>query len=122
MIARDNSFVTSNINSNPFSTPPHICVLALTVAGLQWIEVIPEPHADPSRSEKVSFAMGQRGSTLLVVDGFTFARNRRQGYKTYWICAKKVYSPNRKKQLISIICFCFFFVLNREAPNAEHEL
>lgn len=39
--------------------------------------------------------MGQRGSTLLVVDGFNFVRNRRGGYKTYWICAKRVCMINR---------------------------
>ncbi|XP_053946028.1 modifier of mdg4 isoform X3 [Anastrepha ludens] len=41
------------------------------------------------RESFFSFAMGQRGCTLLVFKGYNYVRNRRSGCKTYWICAKK---------------------------------
>ncbi|XP_055704583.1 modifier of mdg4-like isoform X27 [Phlebotomus papatasi] len=37
----------------------------------------------------VSFVTGQRGSTLLVLDNFTFVKNRVSKNKTYWICSRK---------------------------------
>ncbi|XP_037945141.1 modifier of mdg4 isoform X11 [Teleopsis dalmanni] len=37
----------------------------------------------------LSFAVGQRGCTLLVYRGFPYVKNRQSGLKTYWICAKK---------------------------------
>lgn len=42
------------------------------------------------KENKVRFTLGQRGCTLLEYNGFHYVRNRRSGYKTYWICAKKV--------------------------------
>ncbi|XP_055906050.1 uncharacterized protein LOC129941448 [Eupeodes corollae] len=41
------------------------------------------------KENQVSFTIGQRGCTLLVSNGYHYVRNRRSGYKTYWICAKK---------------------------------
>ncbi|XP_037029107.1 modifier of mdg4 isoform X15 [Bradysia coprophila] len=38
---------------------------------------------------KVEFVTGQRGCTLLKKDMFSYVRNRRSGFKTYWICSKK---------------------------------
>lgn len=76
---------------------------------LKLVEILPdlsedEDAANPDRirrrsaefiipdngGEPLQFALGQRGCTLLLVDGYGFVRNRRSGYKTYWICAKKV--------------------------------
>ncbi|XP_059611365.1 modifier of mdg4-like isoform X22 [Phlebotomus argentipes] len=37
----------------------------------------------------VSFVTGQRGSTLLILDDFTFVKNRVSKNKTYWICSRK---------------------------------
>ncbi|XP_055695343.1 modifier of mdg4-like isoform X21 [Lutzomyia longipalpis] len=37
----------------------------------------------------VSFVKGQRGSTLLILDNFTFVKNRISKDKTYWICSRK---------------------------------
>lgn len=57
---------------------------------LKLVEIMPEE--EPAAGEPLKFMLGQRGCTLLVVDGFSFVRNRRSGYKTYWICSKKVIS------------------------------
>lgn len=40
---------------------------------------------------KVEFVAGQRGCTLLKKDMYFYVRNRRSGFKTYWICSKKVH-------------------------------
>lgn len=61
---------------------------------LKLVEIMPEEEEEPSSSVvgggPLKFILGQRGCTLLVVDGYSYVRNRRSGYKTYWICSKKV--------------------------------
>lgn len=36
------------------------------------------------------FKVGQRGCRVLMVDNFSYNRNRQTDDKTYWICARKV--------------------------------
>jgi hypothetical protein len=38
---------------------------------------------------EVQFVRGQRGSNLLTVDGYTFAKNRATEGRSYWLCSKK---------------------------------
>lgn len=36
------------------------------------------------------FKIGQRGCRVLMIDNFSYNRNRQTEDKTYWICARKV--------------------------------
>lgn len=36
--------------------------------------------------QKLSFVVGQRGKSLLVINGFTFAKNNKVANRTYWCC------------------------------------
>ncbi|KAG5672371.1 hypothetical protein PVAND_002503 [Polypedilum vanderplanki] len=38
---------------------------------------------------EVQFIKGQRGSNLLTVDGYAFAKNRTTEGRSYWLCSKK---------------------------------
>ncbi|XP_055385191.1 modifier of mdg4 isoform X17 [Condylostylus longicornis] len=53
--------------------------------------------------QQVEFTIGQRGCSLLVYNGFTFVKNRRGGYKTYWICSKKGSTKCRARVVTSFI-------------------
>ncbi|KAL5282598.1 hypothetical protein ACFFRR_005604 [Megaselia abdita] len=55
------------------------------------------------KENKVSFTLGQRGCTLLESNGFHYVRNRRSGYKTYWICAKKGSTKCKARVVTNII-------------------
>lgn len=37
-----------------------------------------------------TFRTGQRGCRVLMVDNFSYNRNRQTDDKTYWICSRKV--------------------------------
>lgn len=52
-------------------------------------------------NDNFTFTTGQRGCTLLTFQGFNYVKNRRNGLKTYWICAKKV---NDYINYIDMIC------------------
>lgn len=59
---------------------------------MSLVEIMPDAFAEKTEDKdwQLKFVLGQRGCTLLQVEGYSFVRNRRTGYKTYWICAKKV--------------------------------
>lgn len=42
-------------------------------------------------SSRLTYTVGQRGCTLLILDNHRYVRNRKADTKTYWICAKKVF-------------------------------
>lgn len=50
------------------------------------------------------YKVGQRGCRVLVVDGFSYNRNRHTDDKTYWICSRKVR------------CFGYFFLTKKNSP------
>lgn len=82
MFSFESKFILTHVYSPPF----------VHRVDFEWVEIIPEPNPlAENASRKLSFTLGQRGCTLLQVDGFSFVKNRRGGHKTYWICSKKVY-------------------------------
>lgn len=106
------------------SPPPHQRLVALAVPAhtdFEWVEIVPDMHPV---SDKLSFALGQRGCTLLLVDGYSFVRNRRGGYKTYWICSKKVvllqvvYTHTRSN--LSGWCFFSFAGQRQMQSSCDH--
>ncbi|XP_055847730.1 uncharacterized protein LOC129913199, partial [Episyrphus balteatus] len=81
---RQNLF--TNFNANDYFSLFFLgCALPKTVATFDP-EVI---DGFIIKENQVSFTLGQRGCTLLVSNGYQYVRNRRSGYKIYWICAKK---------------------------------
>lgn len=50
------------------------------------------------------FKTGQRGCRVLMVDNFSYNRNRQTDDKTYWICSRKV------SKHVKIDCFYFFLI------------
>lgn len=75
------------------------------------------------------FKTGQRGCRVLMVDDFSYNRNRQTEDKTYWICSRKVssnifilqsdFSYQFSTTLLILYKNKIFF---REVPNAEHVL
>lgn len=51
------------------------------------------------------FKVGQRGCRVLVVDGYSYNRNRQTDEKTYWICSRKV-----RKQIFQLIFLHIFSI------------
>lgn len=54
----------------------------VNTGGVTWLKRL--------ETDDFTFTSGQRGCTLLTFQGFNYVKNRRNGLKTYWICAKKV--------------------------------
>lgn len=40
--------------------------------------------------DELSYAMGQRGKKLLMIGGYTYARNNQTEKKTYWACRTRI--------------------------------
>lgn len=65
------------------------------------------------------FKTGQRGCRVLVVDDFSYNRNRHTDDKTYWICSRKVSHIFIRFLINSIVIFYQFTFFCREAQNVE---